>query len=138
MFGLLAKVPMRAFAEIAFTRIPAEIGVTFMKNEGQSMTKDTVAIRSVAPADESGTMVKKLLSPANVFYEWNADGGAFFKEAAALITKLSAEKAALEAELNESIEHCKSIRDEYALFRIKHTELEAKLKALEPKPQEPT
>ena len=38
----------------------------------------------------SDDLVKRLRSPANVFYEYAADGGAFLREAASRIEKLEA------------------------------------------------
>ena len=47
----------------------------------------------------SDDLVKRLRSPANVFYEYAADGGAFLREAASRIEKL-------EAALRSIIVHC--------------------------------
>jgi len=47
----------------------------------------------------SDDLVERLRSPANVFYEYAADGGEFLREAADRIEKL-------EAALREIIVHC--------------------------------
>ena len=78
-------------------------------------------------------IVERLRSPANVFYEYAADNGAFLREAADEITRLRAElAAALDAAATEKTlrEHeTKRANDNYASL-TKHWLNESKLREL--------